>query len=400
MAGNARPDTGKVVINQYSYTYNNQDLRANEAFTEPDAMVPYADELVNYTYNNVNEITQLGYDASGNLTQGYTPEGFTATYDGLNRLSSLTYTDGAGAEQRTEYTFVGNMLFRKKNFQNGVLTRESRYVYDRGLLVQERDGANNVVNEYTYGLGLPGGIGGLLHLSQGGAQYAYLYDGKGNVTALLDGVGNAVQTYQYDPFGVLRSASGAVNQPMRFSTKPYDDQTGLSYYGFRFYAPTLGRWMTRDPLGEIGGINLYGFLRVGKPRRRINSFTSLGTNLYNFASNDPINRIDPFGLTDYWKVGTGGLLYVAGGGIMVLGSGVVGAGVLELGSGTPAAIFGLATIGEGGLIIGAGYGINKFGADLFNEGWYEWEFPDWIAPDPIPLTPIDPENRGRCGYYG
>jgi RHS repeat-associated protein len=59
---------------------------------------------------------------------------------------------------------------------------------------------------------------------------------------------------------------------MQFSTKPYDDKTGLSYYGYRFYAPALGRWMTRDPIGERGGINLYGFV-----------------------DNNPINYVDPDG---------------------------------------------------------------------------------------------------------
>jgi RHS repeat-associated protein len=110
------------------------------------------------------------------------------------------------------------------------------------------------------GLHLGGGIGGLLHLNQGGAPYSYLYDGKGNVTALLDGVGHVAAVYQYDPFGVPRGPANTLSQPMQFSTKPYDEKTGLSFYGFRFYAPALGRWMTRDPIGEAGGINLYGFV--------------------------------------------------------------------------------------------------------------------------------------------
>lgn len=60
---------------------------------------------------------------------------------------------------------------------------------------------------------------------------------------------------------------------MQFSTKPYDEKTGLSYYGYRFYVPALGRWLTRDPLGEDGGINVYGFV-----------------------GNDPVNTVDPDGL--------------------------------------------------------------------------------------------------------
>ncbi|MEW6296038.1 MAG: RHS repeat-associated core domain-containing protein [Candidatus Diapherotrites archaeon] len=127
---------------------------------------------------------------------------------------------------------------------------------------------------YTWGQGLPGGIGGLLDLSQGGSHYSYLYDGKGNVTALLDDNANVAATYAYGPFGEPRVPSNYLQQPMQFSTKPYDEKTGLSYYGYRFYVPALGRWLTRDPLGEAGGINLYGF-----------------------TGNNPINSIDPWGLT-------------------------------------------------------------------------------------------------------
>ena len=46
---------------------------------------------------------------------------------------------------------------------------------------------------------------------------------------------------------------------MRFSTKYFDSETGLYYYGYRFYSPTLMRWLNRDPIGEEGGLNLYGF---------------------------------------------------------------------------------------------------------------------------------------------
>ena len=97
--------------------------------------------------------------------------------------------------------------------------------------------------------------------------------------------------HQYDPFGKPETLFASVTQPMGFSTKAYDHQTGLSYYGFRYYSPSLGRWITRDPLGETGGINLYGSVNsIGKPL--------IGTNLYVYASNNPINRIDPLGLFD------------------------------------------------------------------------------------------------------
>jgi RHS repeat-associated protein len=90
---------------------------------------------------------------------------------------------------------------------------------------------------------------------------------------LLDRADNVAATYQYDPFGVPLAVQGNIGQPMQFSTKPYDAETGLSYYGFRFYSPHMGRWITRDPLGESGGINLY-----------------------EFAKNNSINLTDPLGL--------------------------------------------------------------------------------------------------------
>ena len=58
------------------------------------------------------------------------------------------------------------------------------------------------------------------------------------------------------------SGLGAIarDNPFRFSTKFCDEETGLSYYGYRFYDPTKGRWMSRDPIGERGGKNLYVLL--------------------------------------------------------------------------------------------------------------------------------------------
>jgi RHS repeat-associated protein len=270
---------GGATISQYGYTYNApQDLRDGE--TSTDAVPSYAPGEVDYTHNNVNELVKLSdpgvkslaYDADGNLVQGYTPGGqqFTANYDSHNHLTGLSY-----GSNLVDYSYLGNILIKKT--VNGV---ETDYVYDGLCLIQERNTNpnNNLVNEYTYGLGLPGGIGGLLRLNYqvnqgGGSAYSYLHDGKGNVTALLDAAGTVQASYQYDPFGKPMGSSGSINQPMRFSTKPYDDQTGLSYYGYRFYNPALGRWLTRDPIGEDGGINLY-----------------------EFTKNDPVNRMDPDGL--------------------------------------------------------------------------------------------------------
>jgi len=74
-----------------------------------------------------------------------------------------------------------------------------------------------------------------------------------------------VACYEYDPFGNLLRSSGvyAKENPIRFSGKYYDAETGLGYFGFRYYSASLGRFVNRDPLEEIGAWTLYSSLKQG-----------------------------------------------------------------------------------------------------------------------------------------
>jgi len=66
--------------------------------------------------------------------------------------------------------------------------------------------------------------------------------------------------FEYDPFGNTVVNTDSSNQfAYRFSTKPLDFATGLYYYSYRYYDPGTGRWLSKDPIGEKGGSNLYGF---------------------------------------------------------------------------------------------------------------------------------------------
>jgi RHS repeat-associated protein len=163
-------------------------------------------------------------------------------------------------------------------------------VYDGLLILQERDSNNIPVLTYTRGLDLSsslqgaGGIGGLLALSDQRASatsptnYFYHSDGNGNIVALLNYQNEVVARYLYDPFGNLLAMSGptAPFNRQRFSSKEWHSQSGLLLYEFRAYDPNLQRWLTQDPIGEAGGINLY-----------------------RFVSNDPANRVDPLGESDF-----------------------------------------------------------------------------------------------------
>lgn len=118
------------------------------------------------------------------------------------------------------------------------------------------------------------GTGGLLLIRDhpAAASHFVCSDGNGNVTTLASATtGEITATYGYSPFGELIRATGsyAAANPFRFSTRPQDSETALLDYGLRHYKPEWGRWLSRDPLGNIDGYNLYGF-----------------------AGNDPINRYD------------------------------------------------------------------------------------------------------------
>ena len=85
-------------------------------------------------------------------------------------------------------------------------------------------------------------------------------------------------SYEYGPFGELVSKSGFYvdENTYKFSTKPIDVETGYYYYGYRYYDSSNGRWLNRDPIGELGGFNIYGFVE----NDGINWVDSLGLEVF------------------------------------------------------------------------------------------------------------------------
>jgi RHS repeat-associated protein len=149
----------------------------------------------------------------------------------------------------------------------------NRFLYGGWNLTAILDGSGNLLQSFHWGTDLSGspqnagGVGGLLsmtvHQGTNAGTYFYCYDGNGNVAALVGAASGAmVARYEYGPFGELLRATGplAFVNPFRFSTKFCDDEAGFYYYGYRFYDPSTGRWPSRDPLQERGGVNLYAFL--------------------------------------------------------------------------------------------------------------------------------------------
>jgi RHS repeat-associated protein len=90
----------------------------------------------------------------------------------------------------------------------------------------------------------------------------------GSASLELDEAAKIVSYEEYTPFGSTSyQALGSQTESARryrYSGKERDDATGLYYYGARYYAPWLGRWMSADPAGTVDGLNLFAFVR-GNP---------------------------------------------------------------------------------------------------------------------------------------
>ena len=245
--------------------------------------------------NNLNELTSANgqscaYGGNGNLSSAY---GYLSySYDDENEL--IQVTDGVYHSFQTQFVYDGLQRLRRRleytrnsGYQAWQLASETRYLFDGRRVIQERDGNNHPLVGYTRGNDLSGslegacGIGGLLARSSGysggswGTHDEYHGDAGGNITALVGSSQSLVAAYAYDPFGNLGYHTGTQwsANSYRFSSKEWMANSGLYYYGYRLYDPNLQRWATRDPLGE----------RADR-------------NLYRFEFNDPLDRIDPFGL--------------------------------------------------------------------------------------------------------
>ncbi len=141
------------------------------------------------------------------------------------------------------------------------------YRYDGWNCIAEYTGST-LSEIRTWGLDLmsgsgqgAGGVGGLLAEKTGGTYYYPTFDGNGNVSEYLNANGDTIAHFEYDPFGNTVVNAGSVSLfNYRFSTKPLDFETGLFYYGYRYYDPVTGRWPSRDPIEERGGVNLYVFV--------------------------------------------------------------------------------------------------------------------------------------------
>jgi RHS repeat-associated protein len=276
VSGNTPAPASSITVNrQPAQTYADFTFASSDGFSLADGLNTFTNIATNYFCTAVvtNIVTAdlpvsitLQFDANGNLTSDGTR---AFNYDSENQLTNIT----AAGQWKSDFFYDGfnrRRVARDFAWQSGawVPTNEVRYIYDRTLVVEERDANNSTQVTYTRGLDLSGslqgtgGIGGLLARTDAIGSAFFHADGNGSITALVDLTGYVGARYTYGAFGNLISKNGALADAnlYRFSSKELHPRSGTYYFLYRLYSPELQKWLNRDPIGKAGGINLYGFV--------------------------------------------------------------------------------------------------------------------------------------------
>jgi RHS repeat-associated protein len=240
--------------------------------------------MTSYQHNAANRLLEnssytYAYDLNGNQT-GQTAKADNAhttyVYNSENQLIGATMPDGTVASYK--YDPLGRRIEKAVTPPAPLTPQTVRYVYDNEDIIAVLDGNNNVVSNFTHG---PGIDEPLIMKSSANANYYYHTDGLGSITALTNETGAIVETIEYQAYGkpIIKDHTGAVfdsstvGTPYLFTAREFDSESGLYYYRARYYSAEIGRFLQEDPIGFMGG-----------------------ENLYSYVDNRPVNNLDPFGL--------------------------------------------------------------------------------------------------------
>ncbi|MBF8262524.1 MAG: hypothetical protein HW387_189, partial [Parachlamydiales bacterium] len=200
-----------------------------------------------YTVNALLEIpSHLTYDANGNPTgQGDA----LYRYDALDRLMVI---ETPGSRRSFTYDSDHRRLSQTTStLDNGVWKEEKLFfLYDGSNEIGAFDETGTIVQLRVLASSSHAEIGAAISIELNGQVFAPLHDLQGNVESLISlDTKQPVATYRYSAFG--EEQIGGVISPWRFASKRTD--AGLVFFGRRYYSPSLGRWLTPDPLGYTDG---------------------------------------------------------------------------------------------------------------------------------------------------
>lgn len=257
---------------RFGYQYDNIGNR-KEAFEFGDTTRYESNALNQYSdiIKNTEEPFTPAYDADGNQTLMKTSTGiWTVTYNGENRPVKFKSEDGSTIVE-CAYDYMGRR-FKKKVTLNGETTCDARYLYRGYLQIAEFDLSMEtpvLTRSYLWDPTEPTAtrILAMTRWKANGTEQEedlyYMHDALKNVTSIFGEGRGRRALYEYRPFGSLITTEGdmAEENKFRFSCEYSDDELGLIYYNYRYFNPTDGRWIQRDPLVEQGGWNLLRFVK-------------------------------------------------------------------------------------------------------------------------------------------
>jgi RHS repeat-associated protein len=290
MVGPASPPT----INSYAYDALGRLTAADDAaYTYDSAGNRLTAEGTYGYYYNRNRLVMTNpqqfpvqSDAAGNVTRmlSYTPyRGISLSWDTQGQLLSAK-TNNVIAESYT-YDPLGRRLSTTDS--SGTVW----HVYDGGHCAADVDASGQPLRAYTWGPGIDNLLAVTVFSPDATNTCYAVKDHLGSVHALIDSSGTVAATYTYDAWGNVLShfrTPELSNFSLRFlwQGREYSWATGLYNFRARWYSPELGRWLSPDPIGLEGGLNLY-----------------------EFCGNDPVNFVDPYGL---WA-GVDDVVFIVGG---------------------------------------------------------------------------------------
>lgn len=225
------------------------------------------------TVNRLNQLlrrkgTQYRYDPNGNLVevlQG--KKKMTLSYDVFNRLIGMEKDQTC-----VQFQYDDQHRCLKKISTKGDKTTETAFLYQGMHEVGSMQSEGRIDEFFLMGRG--NGIAVSFEFK--GQPFAPIYDHRGHVVCLLDSRGNVAECYRYSSFGEesifdsmgKKLPTSFVGNPWRYACKRKDKDLGWINFGWRYYNPETGRWVTTDPIGSVDCLNLYAYVRNNPEKYR------------------------------------------------------------------------------------------------------------------------------------
>ena len=261
-ACNSRSELTTAAVSGKTYGYSYDNIGNRKTARED------AEEATAYTTGPLNQYTAIErgeesvfepvHDADGNQTLIRTSTGiWQVAYNAENRPVRFV-NESARTVVECTYDYMGRRHTRKVSV-NGTVSSYLRYMYRSYLQIAAIDAVSGVFRWFLFWDPTQPEATRPLAIRKDGTWYAYGWDLTRNVTEIFGKAGYLRTVYTYTPYREA-TAEGDVTQPIQWSSEYSDEELGLVYYNYRHFNPHDGRWISRDPIKEQGGWNLFAFV--------------------------------------------------------------------------------------------------------------------------------------------